>query len=131
MVGEGGVDPAFESVEVVQLGIEGSCEGLFAGCFVEASAGRVDRGHACGGGEQDRQDDLAGDLADGAELQVRLAEVDGEAIDLSGCQGAGGLAHRSLRENWRLHKSFSEKCLSSPSPATLSTAKIWELLNFA
>jgi len=44
------------------------------------------------------QRDLGGDFADGAELQVRLAEVDSEARDLSRCQGVGELVHRSLRE---------------------------------
>jgi hypothetical protein len=58
----------------------------------------VNRGDACGGGEEDREDDLAGDFADGAELEMRLAEFDSEAIDLSGCQGVGGLAHSTLRD---------------------------------
>lgn len=119
MIGEGGVDPAFECVEVVQLGIEGGREGLFAGCFVEASAGRGDRGDAGGGGEQDRQEDLGGDFADGVEAEVGLAEIDGEAIDLSGCQGAGELVHRPLREWKTAHKLFSEEHLSFPCPATL------------
>ena len=59
MVGEGGVDPSFERVEVEQLGREGGRERLFAGRLGEAPAGLVDRGHACGSGEQDGQDDLS------------------------------------------------------------------------
>src|SRR5512135_440537 len=121
MVGEGGVDPSLDRVEVEQLGIESGRERLFAGRLGEAPAGLVDRGDPCGGSEQGRQDDLGGDLADGAEPQVRLAEVDGEAIDLSGCQGVGELVHSSLRAGWSSHKASSEKCLSSPSPATLTT----------
>ena len=98
MAGEGGVDPPLDLVDIEQLRIESGREGLFAGRLGEASAGLGNRGDAGGGGEQNREDDLAGDLADGLEPQVRLAEVDGEAIDLSGCQGVGELVHRSLRE---------------------------------
>jgi len=116
MGGEGGVDPPFDPVDIDQLGIEGGGKGLLARGLVEASASLVDRGEPRGGGEEDRENDLAGDLADGAELEVRPAEVDGEAIHLSGCQGVGGLAHRTLREWSRQHKSFSERHLSSPPP---------------
>src|SRR4051812_38070286 len=97
MASEGGVDAPFDGTDIAQLGVEGGGEGLFAGGLGEAPTGLVDRGEARGGGEEDREDDLAGDLADGAELEVRLAEVDGEAIDLTGCQGVGGLAHGPLR----------------------------------
>jgi hypothetical protein len=65
--GEGGVDPPFDRVEVAQLGIQGGGEGLLAGGLGEPPAGLVDRGDACGGGEEDREDDLAGNLADGSE----------------------------------------------------------------
>jgi hypothetical protein len=66
------------------LGIKCGREGLFAGCLGEPPAGLVDRRDARGGGEEDREDHLAGDLADSAEPKMRLAGVDGVAIDLGG-----------------------------------------------
>ena len=75
------------------------------------------------GGEEDRHEDLGGDLADGSEGQAWLAEGDGEAVHLGGCQGFGGLGHGYLRGEGTWHKSLLEQRLSSSSPATPSIAK--------
>src|SRR5208337_3485661 len=50
------------------------------------------------------------------ECQVRLAEVDCEAIDLGRCQGIGELAHRYLRGEEPYHKLLSRRGLSWPYP---------------
>jgi len=93
------------------------------GGLVEALAGLGDRGDAGRRGEEDRQEDLDGKFSKGSEGQVRLAERNGKAVDLGRCQGIGGLAHRYLRDEENLHKSFSEKCLSWPTPAISESAR--------
>ena len=40
------------------------------------------------GGEEDRHENLGGDLTDGSEGQAWLAEGDGEAVHLGGCRGS-------------------------------------------
>ena len=59
----------------------------------------------------------------GLEVQVRLAEVAGEAVDLGGCQGGSGLSHSSLQKRWNWRKPVWETSLSLPSPATPLTRK--------
>src|SRR5262249_3391644 len=120
---EGGIDLALEFFETEEVGVEGVGVGVLAGGAGQAAAGLGDRGDPGRGGEEDGEEDGGGDLALAAELQMRLAEVDGEAIDSGGCQGGGGLAHSSLRKRWNRRKSVWEMCLSLPSPATPFTRK--------
>src|SRR5262249_4816171 len=123
---EGGIDLADDRLEGLEVDVEGLGVGLLAGGVAESGAGLGDRGDAGRGGEQDSQEDGSGDLALGAEIEVRLAEVEGAAIDLGGCQWGGRLAHSGLRDEGLEHKSLSEKCLSWPSPATSLTHRIRE-----
>src|SRR5271166_6382316 len=81
------------------------------------------RGDPRRGSEENRQEDRGRDFAFGLEVQVRLAEVAGEAVDLGGCQGGSGLAHSSLQKTWNWRKLVWETCLSLPSPATPLTRK--------
>ena len=97
---EGGIDLAFELFEAEELGVEGLGVSLLAGDVGQAAAGLGDRGDPRRGGEEDRQEDRGRDFAFGLEVQVRLAEVAGEAVDLGGCQGGSGLAHSSLQKRW-------------------------------
>ena len=68
------------------------------------------------GGEEDGHEDLGGDLAEGSEGQVCLAEGDGEAVNLGGCQGLGGLGHGYLRGEGTWHKSLLEQPLEFVIP---------------
>ena len=115
---EGGIDLGLELLEAEELGVEGVGVGLLAGGVAEPAAGLGDLGDPLRRGEEDGQEDRGGDFALAAEVEVRLAEVEGEAVDLGGCQGGGGLAHSGLRDVGFQHKSLSEICLSRPSPAT-------------
>ena len=109
--------------EAEELGVEGLGVGLLAGDVGQAAAGLGDRGDPRRGSEEDRQEDRGRDFAFGLEVQVRLAEVAGEAVDLGWCQGGSGLAHSSLQKRWNWCKLVWETCLSLPSPATPLTRK--------
>src|SRR5262249_47852396 len=115
---EGGVDLLLELLEAEEVGVEGGGVGLLAGGVAEPAAGLGDRGDAGRGGGEEGQEEGGGDLALAAEVEVRLAEVESEAIDLGGCQWGGRLAHSSLRDEGCWRKSLSEPCLGWPSPAT-------------
>ena len=72
-----------------------------------------------------RETRLSGSEGGGTELNRSFLPLS-RLERVSGCWWTCGSVPP---ERWRPHKSFSEKCLSSPSPATLSTAKIWEVLS--
>jgi len=65
-----------------EVGVEGVGVGLLAGDADQATAGLGDRRDPRRGGEQDRQEDRGGDFAGRFEIQVRLAELDREPVNL-------------------------------------------------
>src|SRR5512144_1238632 len=93
-------------------------DGMFVGDVAQASAGDGERTDPRGGGEQDGQERLGGEVLGAAQFQMGLEGLNGIAIDLGGWQGIEGLTHRTLRECSGLHKPFSEEKLSLSSPGT-------------